>query len=210
MQRNRRNKGVITFVFDDGYQHIFDEVVPLLDRYQLPGVFAIPLNTPNWQQWLALSARGHEIAAHSVTHENLTQLSDQQLADELNQPAQALGATTLVYPGGAYDDRVMKVAAKYYTAARTVQRGFETVPPRERYQLKTFNWTRRNFSLWKANALAMWASLTNTWLIETYHIVSDQPTDETHAVSQAAFARHLAFVSHLPLAVRTIRESISV
>lgn len=211
---NRR--GAVTFVFDDGYEHIFQDVVPLLEAHQFPGVFATPLRgdivaqtenypTTSWQEWKTLVQRGHEVAAHSITHRNLTSLTDAELVAELLEPASALQATTLIYPGGASDARVRELVAHHYQAARTVAHGFETLPPRDRYQLKTYNFTRKNFSVWKANLLAFWAWVTGQWLIETYHIVTDEQTTALHAVSKADFARHLVFVKRLPISVRTIR-----
>ncbi|MBI4022157.1 MAG: polysaccharide deacetylase family protein, partial [Candidatus Andersenbacteria bacterium] len=89
-------RGCVTLVFDDGYTDVYNQVVPLLDQFGLPGVFAIPLDhshieqtegytvTP-WPAWLNVRQRGHEIAAHSVTHADLTQLAPAQLDDELRR-----------------------------------------------------------------------------------------------------------------------------
>lgn len=213
-------RGTISFVFDDGYTDVFTRVVPVLDRYHLPGVFAIPLMieslaaenvalTP-WQQWLPLFDRGHEIAAHSRRHVDLTTLSVTELAVELDEPLQRLQATTLVYPGGAVNDVVREAAQSRYRAARTVQRGFEHLPSRDPWQLRTINWSRRNWSLPKANLFALWACVRNLWLIETFHQVTDRPTSLVHTVPLSEFTRHLAFVSRLPLVAKTIREVTAV
>lgn len=206
----------LTLVFDDGYQHIFDTVLPELNRRHLSGVFAVPLDgkavaasehlpTTPWESWL-LHAHGHEIAAHSSSHRDLTTLSDDELIRELAEPATKLGATTLIYPGGAYDARVIAAARQHYTAARTVRYGFATIPPHDWYQLQTVNYTRSNWSLLRANARVLWAILTNRWLIETYHIVSDTITDGQHSVSLSDFKRHLDFIARVPIAVKTIKQ----
>ncbi len=220
-------RGVITFVFDDGYEAVFKHVVPLLNERKLPGVFAIPLETDElvkttgqrfvpWQQWLPLREGGHEIAAHGITHSDLTTLSSEQLQQELQRPAEALGATTLVYPGGAHDERVAKAVQTQYQAARTVQHGFESLSPQHPWQLKTIDYTQRNWSLLKANLRVAWAWLTNSWLIETYHLVYptldgvDSPESTLHhSVPFAEFARHVAFIQKMPIAVKTIHAHIS-
>ncbi len=210
-------RGVITLVFDDGYRQVFSNVVPLLERLAVPAVFAVPLNGNGleqktkrrlqpWPSWLALKNAGHEIAAHSVTHRDLTTLKAQELADELAAPVQALQATTLVYPGGAHNEAVRAAAGKYYQAARTVKRGFESLPPTDAMQLKSFNFSKRNFSVWRANCLAVWAWLTNSWLIETYHMVDDHDRELVHSIATADLARHLKFVRKLPVAIKTITE----
>jgi peptidoglycan/xylan/chitin deacetylase (PgdA/CDA1 family) len=209
---------MISLVFDDGYTIIHQEILPLLNHLRLPAVFAVPLDhravaeservpTTPWQQWLPLSEVGHEIAAHTVSHRDLTTLSDQQLENELRLPREQLGATTLIYPGGAHDERVVLAARRHYGAARTVRHGFETVPPRDPMRLKTFNFTRKNFSVTKANALALAAWLSGRWLIETYHLIGDSDDHELlHSVPAAGLKKHLRFIARLPVTVATIQQ----
>lgn len=210
-------RGVITFVFDDGYEQVYRNAVPLLDKYQLKGVFALPLNGKKlekneqrkirpWQQWLDVRTRGHEIASHSVSHTNLTHLSPDALEQELRQSQEALQATTLVYPGGGFNDAVSQAAQTYYRAARTVVRGLETIPPKNPWQLRSVNWRRTNFKPWKANLFVLWAYLTNSWLIQTFHMVDDDDTHMVHTVRTSDLDKHLAFVAKLPIYVKTIRE----
>lgn len=213
-------RGIVTFTFDDGYQKVFETVSALLEKYQMRGVFALALNhaeiertekrpvTP-WQEWMKIKSRGHEIAAHSVNHVNLTQLPPEQLDQELREPQEKLGATTLVYPGGAYNDQISAIAKQFYSAGRTVVRGFEKTSPQNPLQLKSYNWTRHNFSVPKANLLALWTYLTNSWLIETFHMIDDNGTDLIHSVKTSDLDKHLKFVSKLPLHVGTIQEIIS-
>lgn len=214
-----KTRGCVSLVFDDGYSHIFDNIVPLLQQHKLPATFAISLDngtlatqtglpfTP-WEKWLTLPPDHFEIAAHTIHHTDLTRLSLTELEIELKEPAEKLKATTVVYPGGASNDSVMATAQKYYLAGRTTRRGFETLPPHTPMHLHAFNFTRANFSPFKANILALWAYLTNSWLIETYHIITDQPTKLKHAVNQADFTHHLKFLTRLPVSVRTIRDVI--
>lgn len=214
-------RGVITFVFDDGYERVYQNALPLLNKHRMPAVFAITINAPKlargkqfrslrpWQQWLPIEQQGHEIASHTVSHPDLTKASQDQLHHELRQSATLLKATTLVYPGGAFNDTVVKAATKYFTAARTITKGFESIPPRDPLRLKVMkNYSHQSFSVWKANLRALWAWLTNSWLIETYHMIDDNDQKMIHTVKTADFSRHLAFVSHLPINVKTIRDCL--
>jgi peptidoglycan/xylan/chitin deacetylase (PgdA/CDA1 family) len=210
-------RGIITLVFDDGYASVKHNVVPALDRRGIAAVFAIPLSTTSppqeaappttaWPSWIELKKQGHEIAAHSLSHVDLTRLPDNELDRQLREPAQTLGATTLVYPGGAHNDRVVHAAHRYYRAARTVVRGFEKSTPAAPMRLKSFNFTRNNFSVMRANLLAVWAWLTNSWLIETYHEVSSDESDYQHTVPLRGFQKHLSFITALPIKIRTIEN----
>lgn len=213
------HRGAITFTFDDGYTEVFKTVPALLEKYNFKGVFAVALNhekieytekrpvTP-WQKWIKLRQRGHEIAAHSLNHVNLTKPNAAELEKELKEPQEKLGATTLVYPGGAFSDKISNAAKKYYMAGRTVIHGFEKIPSQNPMQLRSYNWTRNNFSVAKANLLALWAYLTNSWLIETFHMVSDSDTELVHTVKSIDLDKHLHFVAKLPLYVRTIQETV--
>lgn len=210
-------RGIVTLVFDDGYQEIYDSVVPLLNEYKIPAVFAVPLEgnrveasenraVAPWELWMSLSDQGHEIASHGITHTSLPKLSPEALDRELKEPAQALHAATLVYPGGGVNDIVVERAKKYYQAARTVKRGFEALPPEDPWHLKTFDYTRRNFSILKANMRAVQAVIKGAWLIETYHMVSNHDVDMTHSVPLDAFINHLAFLKRLPIQFKTIAQ----
>ena len=214
-----KSRGHITLTFDDGYEHILKDIVPLLDQHQIPGVFAIPIHgqsiqketghkVSSVQDWQSINPR-HEIAAHSLTHCNLTACPTPQQIKEIKEPKEILGATTLVYPGGAFNAVVLDAVKKYYSAARTTQKGFEKIPPNNPYQLKTHNWTQQNFSPIKANALALFAYLTNAWLIETYHIISNDDKTNSHAIPLKDFQKHLNFITKLPIQPTTIREAIS-
>lgn len=213
-------RGVVTFVFDDGYTSVFKNAVPLLEKHHFPGVFAVTLDPAKleqarkgrpvtaWQEWLRLRGRGHEIASHTIHHPNLTKLSDAELRQQLIESQQQLGAVTLVYPGGAVDDRVVTATKRYYKAARSIRRGFEALPPTDPWRLRTFNFSRNNFRVWKANMWVFWAWLTKAWLIETYHVVDDHEWEKIHTVRTADLARHLAFIAKLPIQVKTIKTVI--
>lgn len=219
-------RGLLTMVFDDGYEAVYQHVVPLLNSAHLPGVFALPLDTATfqktvtepvreWSQWLHVKEQGHELAAHSVSHSDLRLLTNDQLEDELSKPQAALRATTLIYPGGAVNDDVEQAAQKYYTAARTTAYGFEKIPPPNPWRLKTVDYTKSNYSVGKANTRVLWAALTNSWLIETYHLVDpaiggvDKKTSNMHhSVLLTDFTRHIKFIQKLAIPVKTINEVI--
>lgn len=212
-----KSRGVITLVFDDGYSQVYNNVVPLLNKNSMKGVFGIPLETEplasrekrpieTWIKWQTIKSAGHEIAAHSITHRDLTSLTASELERELAEPANTLQTTTLIYPGGAHNDQVVEAASRHYSAARTVQRGIESKHPQDLMRLKSFNFTRQNFSVWKANLLALYACLADRWLIETYHMVNDEDFELTYSVPLSGLTRHLAFIRRLPIEIKTIKE----
>ncbi|PIT98550.1 MAG: hypothetical protein COT71_00025 [Candidatus Andersenbacteria bacterium CG10_big_fil_rev_8_21_14_0_10_54_11] len=212
-------RGAVTLVFDDGYEHIYRDVLPLLDAAGIPAVFAVPIDPSpdaapaaaplrSWQHWQQLNPR-HELAAHGISHSNLTTLSAAELNTELAIPAAQLKATTLVYPGGAHNEEVTAAARAHYFAARTVKKGTAALPPHDPYHLPAFDFTQDSFSLTRANWLAVQVCLANRWLIETYHVVSDYITAPKHRVPLRDFLRHLTLLQRLPIRIATIREIIA-
>lgn len=213
-------RGVVTIVFDDGYKAVYEKVLPWLRRLEVPAVFAVPIEgeklekteeravTP-WTEWLKIKAEGFEVASHTVSHHNLTLLDEKQLEEELSISQKMLEAATVVYPGGAVDDRVAQAASQYYQAGRTVHHGFEELPPAEPMRLKSYNYSRNNFSVPKANLLAGYAWSRNKWLIETYHLVDDDENKMVHSVKLSEFVRHIKFLRRLPVELKTIGQVIS-
>lgn len=211
------SRGFLSLVFDDGYQDVLQYVVPLLQKQKIRATFAVPIETERvaqihgvpiaplnvWKE--ACSRDGHELAAHGVTHRSLTALSDQELTQELQDSQSATGATTLVYPGGAFDERVQREAARLFRVARTTQWGTESLPPRDPYALRTLNATGKNFRAWKFRPRELQSVLMNGWVIETFHRVTPTPKD-FHDVLLDDFAAHLSWLSHLPLRIATIRD----
>lgn len=220
-------RGAVTIVFDDGYQEVFDLALPLLRRYGIKATFAIPLATERlarteggaiapWEAWRNVCLHeGHELAAHGMTHRPLTALGDAELERELEAARAATGATTLVYPGGAHDARVVHAAQRWFRSARTVLRGYETLPSSNPWRLRSFVATKRNFRAWKWNLFALWAFLGNRWLIETYHSVETEDQGpgtgnvaNAHTIPLRDLEAHLRFLKRLPIRIATMREVV--
>ena len=213
-------RGAISFVFDDGYEHIYQDVLPILESAHIPAVVSVTLEGKSfgdsthvprrpWQEWLEIKSRGHEIASHTVSHRDLKAQSNPELEIELGHSAEALGASTIVYPGGGISDEIMEISRKYYTAGRGIIHGYEGLVPEHPMQLHTLNYRSDNFSVLKANLYALMAFLKNQWVIETYHVVSNSEPDIHHCVKLTDFKRHVDFVKLLPIHATTISGLIN-
>lgn len=204
-------------VFDDGYKEVISDVFPLLQKYNVKATIAVPVNTESvehsedtiiapLEEWVNICAKnGHELAAHGLNHVPLPSLSDEDLNKELKTSQERTSSTTLVYPGGAFDERIKKAATQYFSAARTTLWGIENLQPNDSFALKTINATKNNFAVWKWNLMALRAIIENKWLIETYHRVNDN-TDDLHNISLRKLEAHLKFISLLPIKIGTMRE----
>jgi peptidoglycan/xylan/chitin deacetylase (PgdA/CDA1 family) len=133
----------VTITFDDGYQDNFAAFEELAKRGMTASWFVVSRDIgahAAWQdsrgpqrpmlnasQLREMLAGGMEIGAHSHTHRRLTHCDDAALAHELTHAKATLEAllqhpvTSLAYPYGVYDERVVAAAraAGYQTACTT-------------------------------------------------------------------------------------------
>ena len=127
----------VTFSYDDGVTQD-QRLIELFDRYGLRATFNLNSGLfgragallredvtvahvrPRAEE-IAAIYRGHEIAAHTLTHPKLTQLSDGEIAREVEEDRLALSELAgyevvgMAYPGGGvnFDARVAEVIRRH-------------------------------------------------------------------------------------------------
>jgi peptidoglycan/xylan/chitin deacetylase (PgdA/CDA1 family) len=136
---SRPSGRVLVVTFDDAYRSVLDLAEPILTELGLPGtVFVVTdfadvggplswggidhwrggpydreLEGLRWEELEQLAHGGWEVGSHTRTHPRLTELSDKDLARELDESRaaceRALGmpCRSLAYPYGDVDARVM-------------------------------------------------------------------------------------------------------
>jgi peptidoglycan/xylan/chitin deacetylase (PgdA/CDA1 family) len=126
----------IVISFDDGTAGQVRHALPVLRSAGWPGVLNLAWNflpdIGGADAVRRLARAGWEIDSHSLTHPDLTKLSDTDLRRELTgsraRIRRAFGpraANFFAYPSGRYDARVKRaVRAAGYRAATTVEPGF--------------------------------------------------------------------------------------
>ena len=108
----------VVLTFDDGHASHFELVAPLLVRYRFSGTFFVTtgyVGKPSyvtWEQLRKLIFLGMEIGSHGATHRPLTELSQDEVLEELRsskeQLSKALGVPiqALAAPGGYWNHAV--------------------------------------------------------------------------------------------------------
>jgi peptidoglycan/xylan/chitin deacetylase (PgdA/CDA1 family) len=122
--------------FDDGYDDQFTVAAPALRRLGWPGVINLQVDNLRAKGGLTphdvrgLLARGWELAAHTFTHPDLTQVGAAQLEREVAGSRAALRhrfgvpVAFFCYPSGRYDATVEQAVRKAgYRGATTTQAG---------------------------------------------------------------------------------------
>ncbi|MBI5412318.1 polysaccharide deacetylase family protein [Candidatus Peregrinibacteria bacterium] len=131
-------KNPVMLTFDDGYEDFYTRAFPVIKKYHLRATLFVitgKLDKPSYlttAQLKEISDSGVvEIGSHTVTHPDLTTLSNAALAQELTDSKRALETMTgkpvvsFCYPLGKTNARVQKaVAVAGYLFARTTSHGF--------------------------------------------------------------------------------------
>ncbi len=137
--RWRVNEKSIIISFDDGYEGNFTHAFPLLKQYGFHAVFFVTTNwigqpgMMTWQMLAQMAREGMSIQSHTKTHPFLKQLSDEQVACELQDSKLAIEqhlSTQVRFvslPNGSYGENYKKLAIEAgYTGGCSSHIGYNT------------------------------------------------------------------------------------
>ena len=124
---------VVILTFDDGYKSQYSNAKPILDKYGFKATFSIVCNyvgngdnRMTWEEIKSLQQEGHDIASHTMNHDDLSKLPPQTVEYEVAQSKQCLldqgiNPKSFAYPfnGGSDDPAVLNIVASHYDLART-------------------------------------------------------------------------------------------
>ncbi|WP_254546643.1 polysaccharide deacetylase family protein [Halomarina pelagica] len=125
----RPDRGKLIFRFDDTHEHHYTEYFPVLREYGYPAIEAVVLNHVGRPSRLSglqlreLSNAGWDLCYHTTAHQNVTELSADELAadvaemDMFFRKIAGERADVMVYPYGAYDGRSMDALAEHFDLA---------------------------------------------------------------------------------------------
>jgi len=178
----RWDQPMVSITFDDGWQSVYDRAVPLLDEHDFlttQYVNASSIETPNYMKATEVQRMhedGHEFAAHSYEHVDLTSISADRVREEMRKSEEALAAAgletdNLAPPYGRSDAQVDWYASKYFDIVRGTDQGINTRQNLNPHDLSVFYVTDETTQETLANALAE-TSRVNGWLIFVYHQIA--------------------------------------
>ncbi|GAA1756911.1 hypothetical protein GCM10009712_02230 [Pseudarthrobacter sulfonivorans] len=192
----RWDKPLVSITFDDGWQSVYDRALPLLNQHGFRTTQYVnpsSIETPNFvtaAEVQQMHDAGHEIAAHSYEHVDLTAIATDRLDDQLRKSEEALAAAglstdDLAPPYGRSDSQVDWYASKYFDIMRGTDDGINTRQNLNPHDLKVFYVTDETTPDRLAEALAE-TSRANGWLILVYHQIATQANTGTQEHTIAA------------------------
>jgi peptidoglycan/xylan/chitin deacetylase (PgdA/CDA1 family) len=142
-----KNKSII-LTFDDGYEDFYQNVFPLLKKYQLKATVYIIYNFIGRKDFMTQSQIQElidsglvEVGSHSLSHPSLSKITAEKAHTEIFESKEKLQnmfgipIETFAYPGGAYNDDTIKLVKEAgYTVAVTTKPGI-TVLDNDLYQV---------------------------------------------------------------------------
>jgi peptidoglycan/xylan/chitin deacetylase (PgdA/CDA1 family) len=208
---------LLTLTFDDSAKTQMTYAWPIMQDYSITGTFYVltGLLDSAWHMTtddvLELHKSGNHIASHTATHRRLTELSPEEVEEELAQSKayleDLLGIPILdcASPFGSYDDIVLEQISEHYRSHRCVRRGYNT---KENLDLSRIlvqqikkSTTAEDVAEWIATAQEQ-----NSWLVLMYHEIKPDPGRWDTTPEQ--FESHLQVIQESGIAVVNLDAAI--
>jgi peptidoglycan/xylan/chitin deacetylase (PgdA/CDA1 family) len=207
----------VTLTFDDGFA---DEIPAqqLLQQYGMHGTFYInssAIGLPGYMtaaQLADIAAHGHEIGGHTVSHQSLMSLSPDEQNRQICQDRNTLlswgyAVTTFAYPFVEFDATTKAIVQHCgYNSARSAGDlkapygcqdcpTTETVPPVDRYAIRTADDVESNWTLAQLQTLVTQAEVAGGWLpLNLHHVCNPGPTCPAQSISPTILGQFLAWL----------------
>ena len=124
----------VIITFDDGYENNYTNAYPILKKYNMKATIFVISSTIEHQKYLKIWQIKEmqnliDIESHTVSHHYLDKLPKKEIENELVRSKEYLQSLlntkidVLAYPYGSFNDKVIKIAKKYYKYAVTTNPG---------------------------------------------------------------------------------------
>jgi peptidoglycan/xylan/chitin deacetylase (PgdA/CDA1 family) len=221
---------VVSLTFDDGNLDQYTNALPILQQYGMQGTFYIItgyignlsgyMTLPDLQ---AVYNAGNEIAAHTVLHAHLSQVSTDEATREICQSRDTLlnwgfPVTDFAYPYGetnaAVENIVQQCGLNSARLSSDLKGPFsclsgcpltDAIPPADPYFIKTPDSLQDNWSLSDLENLVTNAESTGGWLPVVFHHICDNDCDQ-YSISPANFSAFLAWLQTQNVSVQNVNQ----
>lgn len=219
-------QAIVSVTFDDGWESVYTQAFPLLQKNGIHTTQYIITNTlANFDymsvaQLRSLQKAGNDIAAHTVTHPDLTMLSDSQLIRELSDSKQALTKEfgypiqDFTSPYGAYNAHTLQMVSRYYRSQKNAEgdpnaNELETINVKSTFNpinIKSYS-IRQNTTVDDIKKLVAAAQTNNGWLVLTYHQVDN--SNETFSITPDKFGQHMQYLQDANIRSATVSQVLN-
>jgi hypothetical protein len=169
-------QGAVSFTFDDNTPNQIAVAQPLFDEKGFHmTMFLVIKWGPNWENYKAAFAKGHEIASHSITHPQTMPASEagpSQDTIKKNVPGEM--CVSIAYPNcNEPDEQTLK---KYYITGRICQGSANTKTPSNMFKISSnICGTQGLNSTQQMTAQADQAATSSGWCVYLMHGLDTEP-----------------------------------
>jgi peptidoglycan/xylan/chitin deacetylase (PgdA/CDA1 family) len=216
---------LITVTFDDGWETIYTEAFPLLQKYGIPTTQYVlsgtskDINYMSFQQMINASKAGHDVQCHSIDHSNLTLLSQKDLYNQLAtcktdiEKRVGVKVTDFASPYGASNSSTIVAIQQSYRSHRNTNGDISTNEINEydiniksnfdRYNIIAVT-IRRETTIEQLQAAIDYTIKNNGWLVLNYHQVDDGPSQ--FGLDSTILERQLQVISNAKARIATMDQ----
>ena len=218
--------GVVSLVFDDGWDSQYTQARLKMDQYGFPGscyvIASQQINSVNGYMTLQQlhdleDMNGWQIGGHAydtAVHDAWTQATVDTATATLDMQRQKAwlvgegfkGLEHWAMPGGNYNSGIESVAKRYYATARTLNAGnHESLAPWNPMRLRTGMYVINTTTTAAIQTQVDLAYANKTWLILVFHKIVAAPSVSTE-YSIANFGTVIDYLNTKGIPVRTVNQ----
>lgn len=216
---------LISVTFDDGYETNYSVAMPLLHQYGIRTTQYVLTGTSNdpsymsWEQIGQFKASGHELACHTVSHADLTTLSQTALHNELGVCKRELTkrygpVTNFASPYGVSNPATLKAIGTYFDSQRNTLGDptngvddFDVNTARNFDRMNIIGVTiRSDTKMEDIRSLVAYTKKHNAWLVLTYHQANDPQS--VYSLNEKQFNEQFAYLSGTDVRIVTVRDAL--
>lgn len=213
---------VLTITFDDGWESTYSNGLPLMQKYGITSTQYLlgeefeNITYLSINQVKDLQKHGHEVASHTMTHPNLTELNDKELYKEITESKNSLTKKfgpidDFASPLGAQNEKTINSIKQSYRSQRNTEADPKIAGPEDVNTAQNFNqyniiaYTVRDTTTdEELENLINYAIDHNAWVVLTYHQIDY--SDSYYAITPEAFERQLQLIWDMDIRTATMDQ----
>jgi peptidoglycan/xylan/chitin deacetylase (PgdA/CDA1 family) len=216
------NQGaMITFRFDDAHITQYNTAMPILQNAGFVGTAYMitnelngdPPNYMNWTQAREMYNNGWEIGSHTISHPQLTTLSDSQLVEEIGGSymlfeSHGIPVKSFSSPHGGFNNHVLSYVAKYYESHSSAGDNTLNIFPFDDYRVSV----REITSTTSVATVESWvdeAASSGEWLVLLMHVLTNSPSNSWD-YTPAGFQTIVNYVKAISVPVVTVSDGLKI
>ena len=218
---------LVTVTFDDGWESVYTQAAPLLQKYGIPTTqYILSGEEANkgymtFEQVKALQQAGHDIGCHTVSHPDLTTLNATDLANQLTgckstlESKLGLQINDFASPYGSANPTTISAIQNVFRSQRNTNGDITTNQADDqdiniaanfnRYNIIAVT-VRKDTTEAEINSAIDYTVKHNGWLVLTYHDIDN--TNSTFALDSKSLDIQLAAISKAPVRIVTMGQAL--